>query len=527
MDLLVNLLGVMIVLDIKELDISDSTFHWTCPVCRKLCKCTYCVSPRNNQKEKTSPVNMVDRQLLFGKLTIPLMPPYFKRISLACSEEEIWIRLQIREFLYRFGDICQWDARTVASLQNVQGDWRIRRLSGLLVWRALLIIGERRRNTGQEGNGNHHNNNSLINQDVQCMARQLTNRWATEFGLKRTFILNNKERMERAGEMLSRKGMNCHRWQDVAELLALTGCKNLPIPTLNAMEEDQDENMDTAMDTSSDNEDDDDDDDDEIDIKDEIKKYRAKGTSPLSTKEELHMIQLLLDILLLDGTIRQQMTDTTKEIKSLEDDLKNFRKTFQLNDAQQTSYANQLLERMEQFRALGNQEMYNTLQQELDDLRTSMQLNQKEMDKKELMVMTSRMRSDKRLQRLMTPWDKNEYWLFHDLLTVQQHLDGHMVDHSSTEPFWAHGVIIIGKDPNLETGEQGRIGWWYISGIKAIQKLSKWLGDSLSNQKQQDVNKDIMETVDGDVKSFRLQLSQRIDYLRLLERVVYGNGYFA
>ncbi|CAO3600528.1 unnamed protein product [Absidia cylindrospora] len=469
-------------------------------------------------------------------------PPPFSYIPLAYSEEETWFRLQIREFLYQFGDTCQMESRMILGLQNVQGDWRIRRLSGVLVWQALKVIGVTSSN-GQEGNTG---NNNLISDQIRRLARDIINSWATDFGLTRTAIPNTNERLGRAGEIMTTKGMNCSRWQDVAELLAKANYKNLPIPTTTSTIEPADVQMDRgddvvdeegdqsgsdsesdvgeeAMDTSSEYEDSD----------HEVEKFRELRRSPLSTEQELHLIQMVLDLLLMHGKVRQDMMDTVtvKDLRAAEEELRNSTRSFEAEDLRRKLNRNQLKMRIDQFRALGDTDMCLTLENELKDLSQSIESYRAQMDRTLLDALAAQLRfSKKRLQRLITPWDGNEYWLFHDLLTPQQHYDGNRAEKNCKERWWAHGVVMIGKCPTLEEEqeeqEQNR-RWWHLDGIDNIQKLDKWLANTVTNKTQKDMDWALWDTAAKDIDSFRTLLAQRIDYLRLLERNVYGDGFFS
>ncbi|CAO3663174.1 unnamed protein product [Rhizopus stolonifer] len=73
-------------------------------------------------------------------MCVPMMPPpKLSPISLITANK-IWTRLAIREFLFRFGHLYQLDTTTLIPLQNVQGDWRMKRLGATLVWKCLVLL---------------------------------------------------------------------------------------------------------------------------------------------------------------------------------------------------------------------------------------------------------------------------------------------------------------------------------------------------------------------------------------------------
>ncbi|ORZ15846.1 hypothetical protein BCR42DRAFT_416019 [Absidia repens] len=516
---------------------------WACPVCRKLCKCAFCDQSNgpSSSPNVNSRLSSESKRLQYGLAVRSISPPPFSHIPLAYSEEETWLRLQIREFLYQFGDTCQIEPRIIMGLQNVQADWRIRRLSGVLVWQTLKVIGVTS-NNGQEGNTG---NNNLISDQIRRLARDIINSWATDFGLTRTAIPNTNERLGRAGEIMTAKGMNCSRWQDVAELLAKANYKNLPIPTTTSTTEpvdvqtgDNDDDGDhsgsdgesddgeEAMDTSSEYEDSD----------HEVEKFRELRRSPLSTEQELRLVQMVLDLLLMHGKIRQDMMDTVavKDLRAADEELRNATRLFEAEDLRRKSNRSQLKMRIDQFRALGDKDMCQALENELKDLCQSIESHRAQMDRTLLDALAAQLRfSKKRLQRLITPWDGNEYWLFHDLLTPQQHYDGNRAEKNCKERWWAHGVVLIGRCPTLEDEQEQeqeqeqKRRWWHLDGIDNIQKLDKWLANTVTNKKQKGMDWALWDTAAKDIDAFRTLLAQRIDYLRLLERNIYGDDFFS
>jgi hypothetical protein len=330
------------------------------------------------------------------------------------------------------------------------------------------------------------------------------NDWAASLGLTRTAFPDTNDRLERGGELLSKKGITCDKWQDVAELLAMANFTNLPIPTINAAVVNA---WDVAMDddTSMDFEDE----QDTIDY--QIRTFRALKRSPLSTQEELHLVEMLFDLVLLDGRVRQQIMDATKHLKAMKD----FKLALDLQRRQ--LHLNEKL-------------TITTLMNHTDsDSGSDMQATSDRLDKEELDALVATIRSDKRLSRLTTPWDENEYWLFHDLLSPQQHMDGIDKQHSR-ESYWAHGVIMIGRCPTREddSGEtqdkqqQQQRAWWYLEGVEDMRKLAKWLTASLSIQKTKGaIDKDALDIAENDIKLFQIHLGRRMEYLGLLDRVAY------
>ncbi|SAL97395.1 hypothetical protein [Absidia glauca] len=476
-----------------------------------------------------------------------IIPPRFTRITLLYPEDEIWTRLQIREFLYHFGSVCQLEPRLITSLHNVQDNWRIRRLSAAILWQALIMIGDYAKgnkktassttSNGTTGNNNtstsssnnntnnissNYNTTSQIKSSVQTQARRTVNAWGSELGVtKQSATAPTKAQLDRIGELLAMKGMTAHRWQDVAELLAMADFRNLPVPTFTSTTEtdsDEDTDEDEEMDGSDDSEDSDSDDD--IDL--EIKKFRALGRSPLTAKEELMMVRMLLDLLLLDGQLRRHMSETAKDARMLEDELRQVKKATEAETIRYHSTRHQLEGRIEQLVRFGGDA--SSLHQDLEDLNTTYQQRQAELYEQAMHLSSSLSRSsNRRPHYLVTPWDGNEYWLFNDLFTPQQHKDGTAM----ADTYWGHGVIAIGRSPEQQQEkETTKRKWWHISGISNIQTFDKWLTSHYYMYQQEGaLDTTAWASLETQIIEFRNHLVHRMDYLWLLEQTVDNADY--
>ncbi|KAI9304916.1 hypothetical protein BJ944DRAFT_230865 [Cunninghamella echinulata] len=510
----------------------------------------------SNHNDNKDQFNNNATETLLGKYSFtfsltPIDPPPFQPISLLYTEEVIWTRLQIKEFLFKFGDILNIETRLLTGLQNIQGGWRVRGLCTTLVWEALRILSDYHNTKNMDVATTGHHQTNMISDSVKQMARKIINDWATDFGLSRSLIPNKQERIERTGEMLIKKGMNGQRWQDVAELLAMADHHHLPIPTSTNTLRKQQQIENNKMDLDNDEEEgslekDHAMDDVDMDIDQEIIKFRKKERTPLSTADELYMIQLLLDTLLFDNKLRSQLFDNTKSLKQLDEELKTYRKSFEAEEQYYKSQQNQLSESVDQFTSLGQKEKAAVKKKELDNVIEQLKQCRMDMEKKELETMIQKNQLDKRSHHLMTPWDGNDYWLFHDILS-HHHIEGttmtimdntqqqhHQQQQQQDGFYWAYGIIVIGKDPSSlstsnesttatskDESDQGR-AWWHISSIPHLQKLDKWLAYCTNVHRDEDY----MATLESDIKAFRSYIVQHIHYLKLLESVIYGQGYF-
>lgn len=407
-------------------------------------------------------------------------------------------------------------------------------------------------NTGSSNNttnsSSNFNTTSQIKSSVQAQARRTVNAWGLELGVtKPSAAPPTKAQLDRIAELLAMKGMTAHRWQvlakkqkkkcvtvsinspflfhqDVAELLAMADFRNLPVPTFTSTSEtksdeddDNDEDEDEDMDGSDDDSEDSDSDDD-IDL--EIKKFRALGRSPLTAKEELVMVRMLLDLLLLDGQLRRHMLETAKDARMLEDELRQVKKATEAETIRYQSTRHQLEGRIDQFVQFGggDRKVPSSLIRELEDLNTTNQQRQGELYQQALQLSSSLSRSsNRRPQYLVTPWDGNEYWLFNDLFTPQQHKDGTAM----LDTYWGHGVIAIGRSPAQQEKETPKRKWWHISGISNIQTFDNWLISHFNLYQQEGLlDPTTLASLDMQIMEFRTHLVQRMDYLWLLKHTV-------
>ncbi|KAF7732341.1 hypothetical protein EC973_005237 [Apophysomyces ossiformis] len=415
-------------------------------------------------------------------------PPMLHSIEMKYSEEEMWTRLQIREFMFRFGEHFQFQPHIIASLQNVQGDWRMKRLSAYVVWKALVVLdaslyemipAEDRPKSELPGQSYLSKTNHL-----PLMANYILNQWMEEKGLDDPELEEN-ERRDAFFVVFCQEGMTAKRWQDIAELLAAAECTDLPVPTIRN-------------------------DHQERTFVQKVQSFRklSRGACPLTTIDELRMIQMLLDILLFDQTVRQRLLDAAKEVKEKEALLSKERKVFKLDNMEKMSKRKSLAIRMEQLIAVGKHSQKVIVESELEALDIKIRDEKMEMDRKEMELISAKLKTELRLQRTCTDTKGNEYWFFNDLLTSQL---GHATDIRNNECYWSYGVIVIG--PGYHGGTERR--WWHIDGIQSMLQLEKWMmHDWTPNDK---TTRDILKT----------QLNGRVQYLRLLESAVYGEGYFS
>jgi hypothetical protein len=392
------------------------------------------------------------------------------------------VRLQIREWIHRFGDMYDFDLRII-SLQNVQSDWRAKRLGAYVVWKLFMVV--------KKGD-------LLLDDKVIQMTKAIMQDWIAEKKLTR--LVTSEQAIHQAlFEVMARDGVSPKRWQELAEVLACVGYTDLPLPTVISGS--------SKVNTDSDDDDMDVDEENE-EILDKIKRYQTNTRSShlMSLSDELSMIHMLLELLLHDSKSRQSLTEVPKELREFETEIRKERKQYAIEDLKKKSHKNGLIHRISHLQTIkgGNAE---PLEVELDELETAIRDEQLVMETRELEFIKQTLKTQKRMAPIGSDSFGNQYWTFSD-----------MVDHTSNasysrnnEPFWAFGVIVIGPGYQQQQEEQDAHKWWHISGTKEIIILEKWL---LSLPREEN-------------KTFLAHLKRHIHYLKALEWVVYGEGFFS
>ncbi|KAI8144170.1 hypothetical protein BJV82DRAFT_608566 [Fennellomyces sp. T-0311] len=215
-----------------------------------------------------------------------IAPPQLTRIHLLYSEEELWIRLQIREFVFRFGEYFDIDGRATASLQNVQGNWRLKRLAVNLAWQLL---------TNME-NGlidatmlEPPPRNSVIAnaRTIQQMGARVIHEWMEQYGLNNNKYLEKEAARVAFVENLERDGLSADHWEDLIDILRVAGgCTDPP---------------------------------------------EAEQVVH-SSLEEFRMLQLICDMLLMHSSLRRTwvLEEPTKELQAMEAELRVERRRLEM-----------------------------------------------------------------------------------------------------------------------------------------------------------------------------------------------------
>lgn len=357
------------------------------------------------------------------KTVINLEPPQLTPINLLYSEEEIWTRLQIREFIYRFGDVYGFENRLLTSLQNVQGDWRIKKFGAYIVWQFLTILYNSTSYELSEGEND---------ESIPQLAKNILNGWITDKRLDNLYF-DKEEKHHALLQILNTEGMTGRRWQDIAELLALAQVKDIPVPTSHDLKKKGEDMMDT-------------DDDDELSIK--IRRFqKCTNRSLVSVDDELKMINMLLELLLYDIQVRQSLVAAgqkamTKELRDEESEFKKYQKEWTQENTKNLLNRTSLTNRVNLLKATkGKEKELSGAHVELDALETLIRDENQSLSKRKLELIIHTRKAEKRLKPLGYDILGNEYWVFNDIL---DHLND-ATDYRNSEPYWAYGIIIMYK----------------------------------------------------------------------------------
>lgn len=421
---------------------------------------------------------------------IEVNPPELTEINLLYSEQEIWTRLQIREFIFRFGEIYGFENRLLTSLQNVQGDWRIKKFGAYIVWQFLIIL----------NNTTHYElTHEEMEDSIPQLAKNILNGWISDKKLDNLYFDKEGKHLALL-QVLNTEGMTGRRWQDIAELLAVAQVKDIPVPTSRDITNKDIDRMDI-------------DDDEQSHLDATIKIYqKSTNRNLLSIEDELKMINMLLELLLYDTQIRQSLVAAgqkvmTKELRDLELDFKKYQKDWKRENLVNLMNRTNISNRLHQLQATkGKDKELKDVQIELDALETLIRDEDQDYSKKQLELYIYSQKQEKRLKSLGSDMLGNEYWLFNDIL---DHLNN-ATDYRNNEPYWAYGIIIIG--PGFKQDERK---WWFVKGNEDIKLLKDWI---TSESKKHPEN--------ADLKHINTGIEERIKYLVSLENVVYGEGFF-
>lgn len=423
-------------------------------------------------------------------------------MDLIYSQEEIWTRLQIREFIFRFGDIHGYDNRITSNLQNVQGDWKVKKLGVHIVWQFLITI----------SSASHYESPSNLEDTIPQIAKRILNQWMVDKDIHRLY-LNTEDKQQALLNVLDQEGMTGKRWQDIAELLAVAEFQDIPVPTsrdLAAMETQLRKENDMDVDSG---------DDDELvqELDKKIRRYQksSRSLSLISIYDELKMINMLLELLLFDEEIRQSLNASyigskTKEVRDMEAKFKKYNKEYLTEEGKNKSKKTHLSTRINQLKVIrGKEDELKYALTELDALETVMRDERMGLELKKMELGNLVAKARKRMAPVGRDHLGNTYWIFNDLL---DHANS-PTDYRNSETYWAYGVVVIG--PGFKVIENIEQRWWYIKGSKDITSLCDWI------KLQQ------FENTGTDLASLARKMYQRVEYLISLELVVYGEGFFA
>lgn len=407
----------------------------------------------------------------------------------------------------------------LSGLQNVQGDWRIKKFGAYIVWQFLMILVK---TTNYELPLHHSTEEMEEDQDVVGLARKIMHSWIKDKKLDNVYI-DRESKYQALLDVLQTEGMTPKRWQDIAELLALAEFKDIPIPTsrdiIKAQQEEEEKEVDNG--DRMDIDDEEEEEQELFELNNKIRKYQknaSRSNNLISATDELIMINMLLELLLFDVQIRQSLVaagknSTTKELRDEELEFKKYYKEWKEENAKHVINRTSLSSRIYQLEATkGKQAELQQARTDLDALETLIRDEQHNLAKKKLELTIHTLKQEKRVKSIGCDMLQNEYWIFNNIL---DHLNN-ATDYRNSEPYWAYGVVIIG--PGFQSGGNNRRQWWYIKGKEDLKKLK----DFIVNESKKEQEKENIE----ELKKIANGINYRIEYLVSLETCVYGEGFF-
>ncbi|KAI9287985.1 hypothetical protein BC943DRAFT_181083 [Umbelopsis sp. AD052] len=367
-----------------------------------------------------------------AKMKPLIAPPKLSNLELQFSEEVVWHRLQIREFVFRFENLLALTAEDRNLLQDAQGDWVTHRMLKKLVCSLMELIAL----YGVENDT-----------DQQKMATQF---------LQDEHIAS------------SRPYLSLQHWQTISASLMAAGYEDTPV--FNDEEaiakSDAQQQMDWLPSFVT-------------------RSMQANGTGPMPIVKdglrELITINLLSMCTLYTPCIRKDLLQGSVQLKDEEDALHTLRRQTMSDEMHARTTKNTLLQQ------LATTEERDAIQQQIEDLDNKTEEQRHLLYRKEVDVYLLSRRTSKRLSSAGTDQHGNQYWLFGDLHHYQDDQD---------QDFWGRGVIIIGPGCQMDEQRSEEISddesdhqtpcvamltannskrWWYLSGIENIDMLVQWL----------------------------------------------------
>ena len=428
-----------------------------CETFSYLCRLSFTKLPQQQQQqqqqESTTPLPTIE-------------PPTLNPISLLYSQEELWVRLQIREFVFRFGSYFEIDSRAAASLQNVQGNWRIKRLGVNLTYQLLTSMEHGFIDIPSSSFNPPSNKNSIFYgaRTTQQLANKIIYGWMDHYDLNNDQIWTKDAARIEFIERLQRDGLTVNHWEDLIELLSIiTGISSSTNTTTDGDEEE------------------------DIIMKDVDTIMPEPEQVIHSLAKELKMLQMICDLLLLHNSLRRIWVheEQPKELKAQENELKFERK--QLTQEQ------------------------SSIENEIKQSERRIQVEKKLID-----TMIAQQKNTKRFAPAGKDMNGNEYWIFNDLVTYGN-------DARNSEPYWGHGVIIVGPgfvfdDVDMDASQQEQEQstenkWWYISDVNDIMQLRRYI----LQQDRTSSSTSLLTINDNNVDHLLQQLNIRSQYLQSLE----------
>ncbi|RUS15519.1 hypothetical protein BC937DRAFT_92356 [Endogone sp. FLAS-F59071] len=362
-----------------------------------------------------------------------VFPPSFQAIELMYSEPILWQRIQLRQFLFRFGSLLKLEKKHIRLLDDAQHKWTQDFCTAVVTAMLKTIV------------AGDSNTETLIDVDAASQALKEVSKPV--------------------------QGITDRGWNAVAELLRLLGVEGVPEGILRG----SDSSSITAATVAP-----------------AIEKRVTRGatTQPTQPKpsarvipnfsesDQLVLINFLGECVLSTDLFRRALANAPDALRVYEEALRRDLKKFKFQESLDNGARKALVMVLKEMRVRKDAEAVEKAQHELAVFEESVGKKQKEIEMKRVELMGHEERLARRVEPVGRDVRGNVYWRFADLTEGQKSL------FSSS---WGQSLVVVGmgcadekeKDEQGDEAKEGdkkkEIRWWFVKGMEDVERLKKWV----------------------------------------------------
>lgn len=345
------------------------------------------------------------------------------------SEPVLWQRIQLREFLFRFGSLLKLEKKHVRLLDDAQHKCSQDFCTAVVTAMLKAIVA---------GDSNTASAETLINADAASQALK---------------------------EVLKPlQGISDRGWDSVAELLRLLGVEGVPEGILRTVALPIEKRVTRGATTQP-----------------KKPKPSARAIPNFSEPDQLVLINLLGECVLSTDLFRRALANAPDALRVYEEALRGDLKKFKFQESLDNGARKALVMVLKEMRVRKDAEAVEKAQHELAVFEESVEKKQREIEVKRVELM----RHEERLARRVEPIGRdvrgNVYWRFADLMEGQKSL------FSSS---WGQSLVVVGRgcadeeeaeskdeqrDEAKEEDKKKESRWWFVKGMEDVERLRKWV----------------------------------------------------